>query len=127
MSSATHCRSSPRCSGSPTKTAPGAPGDNIYTALAPQPLVDARPPHAEPGAAGANIGPAYRYDTYLVPPADFAALAATEGPLTATRPTTRVLTTLPVATTQATAPATVPAATKSATVPATAPATTQAQ
>lgn len=46
-------------------------GDNIYTALSYSVLVTEEPNHNEPGVAGTGIGPAYRYDTYLVPPAAF--------------------------------------------------------
>lgn len=46
-------------------------GDNIYTALAAEVLIDREPAANEPGVAGTKIGPAYRYDTYLVPPAAF--------------------------------------------------------
>lgn len=46
-------------------------GDNIYTALSYSVLVNEQPKHNEPGVAGLGIGPAYRYDTYLVPPADY--------------------------------------------------------
>jgi prepilin-type N-terminal cleavage/methylation domain-containing protein len=48
-----------------------ADGDNIYTALSYAVLVNEQPKHNEPGVAGAGIGPAYRYDTYLVPPASY--------------------------------------------------------
>lgn len=59
------------------------PGDNIYTALAATPLVDVRPTHSLPGVAGTDLGPSYRYDTLLVPGADFAAAArAAHAPVT---------------------------------------------
>ncbi len=48
-----------------------ADGDNIYTALSYSVLVNEQPKHNEPGVAGVGIGPAYRYDSYLVPPAAF--------------------------------------------------------
>jgi prepilin-type N-terminal cleavage/methylation domain-containing protein len=44
-------------------------GDNIYTALAPAPLVSESPPNA-PGVAGEGIGPSYRYDTVILPIVD---------------------------------------------------------
>ena len=48
-------------------------GDNIFTSLAPNPLIDIQPKHNEPGvAADSSIGPAYRYDTVLVPGANVA-------------------------------------------------------
>lgn len=46
-------------------------GDNIYTALSYTVLVNEQPKHNGPGVAGVGIGPAYRYDTYLVPPAAY--------------------------------------------------------
>jgi hypothetical protein len=46
-------------------------GDNIYTALSYSVLVTEQPRHHEPGVAGTGIGPAYRYDTYLVPSASY--------------------------------------------------------
>ena len=46
-------------------------GDNIYTALAREVLVDAQPKHNLPGVVGGTIGPAYRYDSYVVPAAGF--------------------------------------------------------
>lgn len=99
-------------------------GDNIYTALAHAPLVDAHPPHSGPGYAGPTVGPSYRYDSYLVPGADFAAIASMKSPASrpATQPTTAAVAPPPPATVPATAPSTAPA-----TTPATVPATTQAQ
>jgi prepilin-type N-terminal cleavage/methylation domain-containing protein len=47
------------------------PGDNIYTALADKVLIDAAPAHDGPGYYGPSIGPAYRWDSYLVPGAGF--------------------------------------------------------
>ena len=98
------------------------PGDNIYTALAPAPLVDAHPPHDGAGVAGAAIGPSYRYDTYLVPGANFATLAAattrasSQPSLVPTRSTTLIVVAQPTPTS---VPTTAPATT--------APATAQAQ
>ena len=45
-------------------------GDNIYTALAPEPLRQGeQPPANAPGYDGPTVGPAYQYDAYLVPDA----------------------------------------------------------
>lgn len=46
-------------------------GDDIYSALADQPLVDSKPKHNSQGIVGQTIGPAYRYDAMLVPAAEF--------------------------------------------------------
>jgi len=46
----------------------GLGGDNIYTAIAPHRLTAARPVDV-PGYIGTDIGPAYNYDSYLVPTA----------------------------------------------------------
>lgn len=43
--------------------------DNIYTVIAPEPLTAPRPSVDVPGYVGANVGPAYNYDSYLVPTA----------------------------------------------------------
>ncbi len=48
----------------------GVGGDNIYTALSPLPLKDEHPPVTGSGYLGHNIGPAYSYDSYLVPTAE---------------------------------------------------------
>jgi prepilin-type processing-associated H-X9-DG protein len=46
------------------------PGDNIYTALAPEPLKPGnRPFFAGNGYEGRRFGPSYQYDSYLVPAA----------------------------------------------------------
>ncbi len=44
------------------------PGDNIFSALAAEPLVD-HVDHTAPGVFGPGIGPSYRYDSVLVPAA----------------------------------------------------------
>ena len=46
----------------------GLGNDNIYTAIAPHRLTTARPVDG-PGYIGPDIGPAYNYDSYLVPTA----------------------------------------------------------
>ncbi len=60
---------SPYCGVGRTKTL--LDGDNIYTALAATVLINQQPKHNEPGVAGTTIGPAYRYDSYLIPPAGY--------------------------------------------------------
>jgi hypothetical protein len=47
----------------------GVSNDNIFTALAPQPLQGSHPALDGPGYFGTTIGPAYKYDSYLVPSA----------------------------------------------------------
>ena len=47
----------------------GVSGDNIYTVLAPQRLTAVHPQLDAPGFIGINLGPAYNYDSYLVPTA----------------------------------------------------------
>ncbi len=47
----------------------GVANDNIYTAVAPHRLIGTRPPLDVPGFIGTDIGPAYNYDSYLVPTA----------------------------------------------------------
>jgi type II secretory pathway pseudopilin PulG len=49
---------------------PEKPGDNIYSALAAEPLVD-QVDHTAPGVFGPGIGPSYRYDSVLVPAAGY--------------------------------------------------------
>ena len=88
-------------------------GDNVYTALAPTPLTDTSPSHESPGYAGPSVGPAYRYDTYLVPGAGFAAATP------ARRPTPPLIAAAP-----ATAATTPSAATVSATTTTVAPSAT---
>jgi prepilin-type N-terminal cleavage/methylation domain-containing protein len=66
-------------------------GDNVFTALAASPLVDTQPPANDPGVAGADIGPSYRYDSVLVPIVDPRPLIASNALVTndlATRPVT---------------------------------------
>ena len=47
---------------------PPVPGDNIYTALTPTPLAPGdKPPVAGTGVVGKQYGPAWLYDSYLVP------------------------------------------------------------
>ena len=91
-------------------------GDNIYTALAPSPLINTSPSHESPGFAGTNVGPAWSHDTYLVPGAQFEAptVARAKPPLTAAAgnaptsapATTKVASTRPAATTAASAAST---------------------
>ncbi|HUB26479.1 MAG TPA: type II secretion system protein [Tepidisphaeraceae bacterium] len=45
-------------------------GDNIYTALAPQPLTGEKLFYAGNGFSGRQYGPSYEWDSYLVPTAD---------------------------------------------------------
>jgi type II secretory pathway pseudopilin PulG len=45
-------------------------GDNIYTALAQEPLVRISPFYAGNGFVGQRYGPSYEWDSYLVPTAD---------------------------------------------------------
>jgi hypothetical protein len=45
----------------------GLGNDNIYTAIAARPLTAARPSVDVPGYVGTDVGPAYNYDSYLVP------------------------------------------------------------
>jgi prepilin-type N-terminal cleavage/methylation domain-containing protein len=47
----------------------GFGNDNIYTAIAPRPLTATRPSVDDPGYIGTDVGPAYNYDSYLVPAA----------------------------------------------------------
>jgi prepilin-type N-terminal cleavage/methylation domain-containing protein len=47
----------------------GVSNDNIYTAIAPHRLAAAHPPLDVPGYIGTDLGPAYNYDSYLVPTA----------------------------------------------------------
>jgi type II secretory pathway pseudopilin PulG len=47
-----------------------ADGDNIYTALAPNPLSGESPFYAGNGYVGRQYGPSYQYDSYLVPKED---------------------------------------------------------
>jgi len=47
----------------------GLAGDNIYTAIAPQRLSGQRTSLDDPGYIGTDVGPAYNYDSYLVPTA----------------------------------------------------------
>jgi prepilin-type N-terminal cleavage/methylation domain-containing protein len=47
----------------------GLGNDNIYTAIAPRSLTAPRPSVDDPGYGGENVGPAYNYDSYLVPSA----------------------------------------------------------
>jgi prepilin-type N-terminal cleavage/methylation domain-containing protein/prepilin-type processing-associated H-X9-DG protein len=47
----------------------GVGGDNIYTAIAPHRLRGEHPQLDIPGYIGQDIGPAYNYDSYLVPTA----------------------------------------------------------
>ena len=95
-------------------------GDNIFTALAPAPLVDAKRPLYEQGYWAHDIGPAWEADSYLVPTAEEAPGVPMVRP---TRPATRPATQPATATTATAPPATqvspVPPPT-TATVPATA-------
>jgi hypothetical protein len=47
----------------------GVGNDNIFTALAPSRLNGEHPPLDRPGYLGHSVGPAYKYDSYLVPTA----------------------------------------------------------
>jgi prepilin-type N-terminal cleavage/methylation domain-containing protein len=47
----------------------GVSGDNIYTAIAPRALNGEHPALDVPGYIGNTLGPAYKYDSYLVPTA----------------------------------------------------------
>jgi type II secretory pathway pseudopilin PulG len=47
----------------------GVSRDNIYTAIAPHRLREEHPVLDDPGYQGTDIGPAYNYDSYLVPTA----------------------------------------------------------
>jgi len=47
----------------------GFGNDNIYTAISPRPLTATRPSVDDPGYVGTDVGPAYNYDSYLVPTA----------------------------------------------------------
>lgn len=81
-------------------------GDNIFSALAAVPLVSVEPPANNPGVAGVGIGPAYRYDTVLVPFSEYAAAARAEA---ASPPKPPRATSSPAsAPTSSTAPATAP-------------------
>jgi type II secretory pathway pseudopilin PulG len=48
----------------------GGAGDNIYTTLAPAPLLDRQMPHYLNGFWGNDVGPAWEADSYLVPTDD---------------------------------------------------------